>query len=94
MGSEAGAGASEAAGVREGGGRGSETSTDTERGARPFEPARLLSLDTTMDNSEAMEKQNGHAPGSGRRGAAGSMVQAPDGQGGGEQTWTHSMGQA
>lgn len=49
-----------------------------------------------MNNSKGkMEKQNGHVSrerGSGR-GAAGSVVQA-EGQGGGEQTRTDSMGQA
>lgn len=42
-----------------------------------------------------MKKQNGHVSrewGSGR-GAAGSVVQAPEGQGSGEQTRTDSMGQ-
>lgn len=67
---------------------------------RPFKPLRLQSQDTTtttMNNSEGrMKKQNGHVSREwgGKRGAAGSVVQAPKGLGGGEQTWTDSMGQA
>lgn len=41
-----------------------------------------------------MEKQNGHVSREqgGGQGAADSMVRAPEGQGGGEQTRTDSMG--